>query len=262
MKKILAVICLSFLSLTFANAEVSMGISGNVGMLSADGKETITGTSETNVIWGATSAAARTAGTESTSSSKGSEDLAIGYVSGFLEAGVFGTGLRLGLSYVPYALESETTENARYDNCSNNESHLDANSVSDADVNVCPTAPGKNKVSVDLEDLITMYVAYHHELEMPFVDSFFIKAGLLQADVITGESLASGSQYGNTDLQGEFLGLGIEKNLDTGMFVRLEGNVTQFDNIKLTNTNSENTNTIDVTGLDGATATISIGKTF
>jgi hypothetical protein len=256
MKKILAVICLSFLSLTFANAEVSMGISGNVGMLSADGKETITGTSETNVIWGATSAAARTAGTESTSSSKGSEDLAIGYVSGFVEAGVFGTGLRLGLSYVPYALESETTENARHDNCSQPEQHETTGS------NVCPTASAKNKVSVDLEDLITMYVAYHHSIDAPFVDSFFIKAGLLQADVITGESLASGSQYGNTDLQGEFLGLGIEKNLDTGMFVRLEGNVTQFDNIKLKNTNSENTNTIDVTGLDGATATISIGKTF
>ena len=40
MKKILAVVCFSFLSLNFANAEIlSLGVSGNVGMLEASGKE-------------------------------------------------------------------------------------------------------------------------------------------------------------------------------------------------------------------------------
>ena len=98
---------------------------------------------------------------------------------------------------------------------------------------------------------------------MPFVSSVFVKAGIIEADVITRDNLASGSQYGNTSLSGDFFGLGVEKNLEEqGMFVRLEGAVTQFDTIKLTNTNSENTNTIDITGMDGATATLSIGKTF
>ena len=260
MKKILAVICFSFLSLSFANAGIlTLGISGNASLLSVDGKETISGSTNAGYDWNEGKNARAATATDATSQTT-SDDLAIGYLALFGELGLFDTGLRVGLSYVPYALESETTENNRNDNCSNDESHTESTGGSDNDLNVCVQTT--NKVGVDLEDLMTMYVAYHHELDMPFVDSFFIKAGLLQADVITGESLASGSQYGNTDLQGEFLGLGIEKNLDTGMFVRLEGNVTQFDNIKLTNTNSENTNTIDVTGLDGATATISIGKTF
>ena len=262
MKKILAVICFSFLSLSFANAGIlTLGISGNAGLLSVDGKETISGSTNAGTTWNETAAASRAATATAKTTDTKSDDLAIGYVSLFGELGLFDTGLRVGMSYVPYALESETTENNRNDNCSNDESHLDANDVSDADVNVCSQTT--NKVGVDLEDLMTMYVAYHHDLDLPFISSVFVKAGLIEADVITRETLTSGSQYGNTSLSGDFFGLGVEKNLEEqGLFVRLEGAITQYDTIKLTNTNSENTNTIDITGMDGATATISIGKTF
>jgi hypothetical protein len=61
------------------------------------------------------------------------------------------------------------------------------------------------------------------------------------------------------------LGLGAEKNLDDGMFVRFEANMTQYDSIKLSNLNTadhENDNTIEIDDLDGATATLSIGKSF
>jgi hypothetical protein len=87
----------------------------------------------------------------------------------------------------------------------------------------------------------------------------------MEADVITKEKLASGSQYGNTTLSGQFIGLGVEKNMDNGLFVRVEGNVTAYQDIKLTNQltgTDENRNTIDITGMDGATATLSIGKSF
>ena len=262
MKKILAVICFSFMSLSFANAGIlTLGISGNAGLLSADGKETVSGSTGGDVIWGATAAAARTAATATAATTQStSDDLAIGYLTLFGELGLFDTGLRLGLSYVPYALESETTENNRNDNCSNDESHTESTGGSDNDLNVCVQTT--NKVGVDLEDLITMYVAYHHELDMPFVSSVFIKAGIIEADVITRDNLSSGSQYPNTSLSGDFFGLGFEKNLDTGMFVRFEGAITEFDSIKLVNGNSENSNTINITGMDGASATISIGKTF
>jgi len=257
MKKILAVICFSFMSLSFANAGIlTVGVSGSAGLLDVTGKETITGVTGGDVVWGETSAAARAAGTATAATStKESDEVGIGFVSMFGELGLFDTGLRIGLSYVPYALESETTENVRNDNCG----------VRDPATGVDHSAlctQTTNKVSVDLEDLMHMYVSYHHELDLPFVSSVFIKAGIIEADVITRDVLSSGSNYGNTSLSGDFYGLGIEKNLDTGMFVRLEGAVTEFDTIQLKSSGSDNTNTIDITGMDGATATISIGKTF
>ena len=53
--------------------------------------------------------------------------------------------------------------------------------------------------------------------------------------------------------------------MDNGLFVRLEAGITEYDSIKLTNGSTdahENNNTIDITGLEGATATFSIGKSF
>jgi hypothetical protein len=266
MKKILAVICFSFLSLNFANAEIlTLGVSGNIGMLEADGKETITGTSQRDITYGTNGQVfgerLRADGVSSTSSSKTQDDVFLGYVSLFGEAHLLNTGLRVGVSYVPYALESETTDNTRNDNCTNN----GADSGGD-NTNTGACTATKQTVQIDLEDLISMYVAYHHEIDLGLIDSVFVKGGVLQADVITKEKLASGSQYGNTTLSGQFVGLGVEKNMDNGLFVRFEGNVTQFQNIKLTNgfdgTEDENKNTIEITGLDGATATLSIGKSF
>ena len=53
--------------------------------------------------------------------------------------------------------------------------------------------------------------------------------------------------------------------MENGLFVRVEANMTEFDSIKLKNLETDvdaNKNTIDITGLDGATATLSIGKSF
>tara|TARA_B100000787_G_scaffold155846_1_gene131600 strand:+ start:320 stop:1093 length:774 start_codon:yes stop_codon:yes gene_type:complete len=257
MKKILAVICFGFLSLNTANAEIlSVGISGNLGLLEADGKETITGTSTRAITYGNNNQRLRADGVSSTSSSKGTEELIVGYVSLFGEAHIFNSGLRVGVSYVPYALESETTANDRNDNCQNNNN-----------TNVTTTAcvVTKQTVQVDVEDMVSMYVAYHHELDLGLISSVFVKGGIIEADVITKEVLSSGSQYGNASLSGKFFGLGVEKNMDNGLFVRVEGNMTDYQNIKLANQlkgTDENKNTIEITGLDGATATLSIGKSF
>jgi hypothetical protein len=265
MKKILAVICFGFLSMTSANSEIlTLGVSGSLGMLSALGKETVTGNTGGDVIWGATAASARTAVTATPKTKDQKEDdLIIGYAAAFGEVHLANTGLRLGVSYVPYPLESETTTNDRHDNCSVNEQHLLVHeSTTTTDNNICTVT--KNKIQVDLEDLISLYVSYTHQIESPFVDAFFVKVGTMEADLITNEVLTSGSKYGNANLSGEFFGLGVEKNLETGLFVRLEGNVTQFDTINLTNVtnSSENVNTISISALDGATATLSIGKSF
>jgi len=259
MKKILAVICFSFLSLNFANAEIlSVGISGNIGLLEADGKETITGTSQRDITYGNNNTRLRADGVSSTSTTKGAEDVFIGYVSLFGEAHIFNSGVRVGVSYVPYALESETTDNTRNDNCSRD--------YSDGKTGNNTCTPTKQQVQIDVEDLISTYIAYHHVLDDGlFINSVFVKGGIIEADVITKEKLSEGSKYPNAELSGQFFGIGAEKNMDNGLFVRLEAGITEYDSIKLTNGSTdahENNNTIDITGLEGATATFSIGKSF
>ncbi len=250
MKKLLAILCLFSLSLIGkANAEFSVGVSGTLGMLDAEGKETISGATGGDVTWGATSANARSAATATDATTqKDSEDLVVGFASLWAEAHL-NSNVRAGLSYVPYALESDTTENVRNDNCTQAEAHLS----SDSNAGVCSETT--NKVQVDLVNLVQLYLSYHS-------DSFFVKAGVIQADLETDESLATGSSYGDASLEGTFVGAGIERDLGTDMFVRTEVSITKFDDIKLTGSGSENTTTIDVTDLGGINGAISIGKTF
>ena len=94
MKKLIAILCFSIFAIGSANAEIIAGISGNYGMLDAKGIESVDGGNST---------------------ADTTEDLEIGYISVFAEAEVVDS-VRVGLTYVPYALESETAENTRNDN--------------------------------------------------------------------------------------------------------------------------------------------------
>ena len=231
MKKVIGILIIAALSSFKANAEVSVGITGNAGLLDATGKETFNSGTTTR-----------------------KEELGIAYVSGFAELHVpleIGAGqFRVGGSFVPYALESETTENAR--------AAIVTNQSGTGPVTAAGTthqAAASNKVSVDIEDLTTYYISYHYNM-------FFVKAGLMEAKLITNDSLATGSVYGDADLDGKFFGIGFDKDLNDGVFVRGELAQTDFDDIQLTSTGSDNVNVIDVTGLSGANLSISVGKTF
>ena len=234
MKKLTSILIAMTLSAFSVNSEnISVGISGNAGILDATGKETFNSGTSTR-----------------------SEELAIAYVSGFAELHLpmdIGPGnLRVGLSYVPYALESETNTSFRA------EGELGDSGASNGEGNTSaytPKAAFTQKVQVDIEDLMTYYVSYH-------VNMFYIKAGLIEADLITNEKLDSGSAYGDASLEGTFYGVGFDKNLSDGIFVRGELGQTDFDSIKLTSTGSENTNVIDITGLSGTNLAISIGRSY
>ena len=235
MKKLTSILIAMTLSAFSVNSEnISVGISGNAGILDATAKETrING-----------------------NTTKESDDLAIAYISGFAELHLpmdIGPGnLRVGLSYVPYSLESETNSSFRA------EGELGDSGASNGEGNTSaytPKAAITQKVQVDIEDLMTYYVSYH-------VNMFYIKAGLIEADLITNEKLDSGSAYGDASLEGTFYGVGFDKNLSDGIFVRGELGQTDFDSIKLTSTGSENTNVIDITGLSGTNLAISIGRSF
>ena len=228
MKKLTSILMAMTLSAFSVNSEnISVGISGNAGILDATGKETFNSKTSTR-----------------------SEELAMAYVSGFAELHLpmdIGPGnLRVGLSFVPYALESETNTSFRAEG-------EYGNAMMGGDGT--PKAAFTQKVQVDIEDLMTYYLSYH-------VNNFYVKAGVIEADLITNEKLESGSVYADASLEGTFYGIGFDKNISDGIFVRGELGQTEFDSIKLTSTGSENTNVIDITGLSGTNFAISVGRSF
>jgi opacity protein-like surface antigen len=204
---------ISTLSYSYA-LEYSIGATANVGKYSPSGTETI-----------------NSATPESTS-----EDIYVPYASIFGEIHL-NDNFRLGMNYVPYALESETTENAR--------------------VSTTPAvSDGTNNVQVDVENLASVYISLYHDT------GAFVKAGFMQGDLKTNESLYTGSTYGDAELEGYVVGGGFEKNLNDGIFIRSEINYSEFDDITLNSSGSDNSNKIEVKDLDGITGALSVGKTF
>ena len=237
MKKFL-IICalLGFTSVQAAppTPTITLGVSGTASLLDVKGQETLDS--------GLTAQSNRT------------EEVGAGYISVFGEMHlmeIMGAGLRLGASYVPYALESETTERT----VSEGETGSDVIGQQLG----ASRAGYTQKVSVDIEDLMAAYVSVHYEL---LGNNVFIKGGVMEADLVTKETLATGSSYPNATLEGIFGGVGLDRDLDNGMFLRAELSLMEFDDIKLRSTGSDLNNIIDVTDMTGTNATISIGKTF
>ena len=221
MKKIiLSLISGLFLfSQTASAAGLNVGVSGTMGLFAATGSE-----SQTDAD-----------GLEGTTVQEDTEIGAGGWASIFLE-GTMGK-VTLGVDYVPEPFSTETAETRKHDQ---------QTAGSDAVTN------GQNTVQVDFEELTTIY------LSVAVTDNLYVKGGFSSIDVITNESLHTGSTYGNTTLDGTTLGVGYNYSLDNGMFVRAEGNYISFDGVSLTS----NDNTIKLKNLDGVTGAISIGKSF
>tara|TARA_B100000780_G_C20970799_1_gene387597 strand:+ start:14 stop:667 length:654 start_codon:yes stop_codon:yes gene_type:complete len=159
-----------------------------------------------------------------------------GYTSVFIEK-TLGQYITVGIDYVPESMESETVENTQ--------------SVNDSDAKADKT----NTAKVDFEDMTTYYVALN------LTENFYVKAGMIEVDLITKETLETGGSYGNGSLDGEMMGLGYNKDFTRGIFLRAEGTYMDFDNIKLNSTAGE-TKTIEARGIQGVSGKISIGKSF
>jgi len=86
---------------------------------------------------------------------------------------------------------------------------------------------GANKASADIESVSNVY------LTVPLGGtSFYFKAGMSSADVITTETLATGSTYGNASVNGSILGLGYNRAMDNGLSWRVEYSQTDYDHLK------------------------------
>jgi len=235
-------------SLAFAEAGGAIGVSGTLGLYDASGKERITGTatggSYHNDDVNDYAFQPGKSDTSTKTNKHSQDDMLVGYGSVFAEVWV-DSRFRLGVEHMPSTLESDTTENVRADNCSHDQSE---------EFTACTVST--NKVKVEIDDLTTLYAAYHHE------SGLFFRTGYMTASLNTLEKLESGSSYGNTNLYGVMAGAGYERDLPNGLFIRGEVTQTEIEGVALYNTGSNNQNHISVDGISGTSGVLSIGKSF
>ena len=96
-----------------------------------------------------------------------------------------------------------------------------------------------------------------------FNNGLILKYGTSTADVITKETLATGTAYGNKTVDGTHYGIGYERlNDDNGLFFRTVYEHTDFDEIKLTGSVTETTANVIKANVDMTMLRLSVGKKF
>tara|TARA_X000001036_G_C20687080_1_gene808039 strand:+ start:770 stop:1441 length:672 start_codon:yes stop_codon:yes gene_type:complete len=223
MKKILIALFAFVISFSPASAEkgINIGLSGQLGLFAATASETDTGTHGTT-----------SGGDEG---QKDSDFIGLGYSSMFIEKEL--GRVAIGVEYVPTSLATETSQRVMLDKTTS-----------------ATAASVTNNVQVDFDDLTTFYLALN------VTDNMYVKAGMMTVDVITNETLGTGSTYANTDLDGTSLGVGYHRESDNGLFVRVEGNYMDFDGASLTS--SSGSQKISLDSLHGISGKIAVGKAF
>ena len=230
MKKIVIATFLAAFSFTSASADlgVNVGVSGQLGLFVATATE--------NDIDRNNAAQNETR--------QESEFLALGWHSIFIEK-TFADRFFIGIDYVPSALETKDKE----------EYKQDLNSAAENLNTLGHSSTAKtNKVKVEFSDLTTGYVGLF------VTENLYVKAGMSQVDIITKENLGTGSVYGDTSIEGVTVGMGYNKTMDNGVFLRAEGMYTQYDGASLTSDTGQNRISLD--NLDGVAAKLSVGKSF
>ena len=119
---------------------------------------------------------------------------------------------------------------------------------------------GANKASAEVSGHMSVYGL------VPLGAAYF-RIGFVRASVDTTETLATGTKYGNEDVNGKMFGLGIQKDL-TSAFVRVEATYTDYDDLKFLGSfngnaagDSANRNTVDA-DIDATAIKLSLGKSF
>jgi len=148
--------------------------------------------------------------------------------------------IAFGLDYIPFSAE------------------IDDRSQSNSDLSAGTTVTGTRRATLDLKNHFTAYIQPSYNLGNGL--AVFGKVGFSHADLeISSTGLSTDGTLNSKDrLEGYLAGIGIQKNIDKTMFIRFEGNYTEYDTVAYTN--SEGTRfTADP---ELWTAKISIGKSF
>ncbi len=122
---------------------------------------------------------------------------------------------------------------------------------------------GANKASAELTSHNTVYAL------IPVGGTgVYVKGGVAMATVDTTETLATGTTYGNEDVDGLMFGVGFQRSGDNGLFFRAEGTYTDYDDVKFNGSFGGNAsgddavrNVVDA-DIDALALRISLGKSF
>jgi hypothetical protein len=232
MKKIIISILLLLGTFSMASAEIGLklGISGNIGLFEATGFETEAG--EKN--------GTGTAGVDKAESIGAMGSVFVEKTLTFLPGPL--SRLSIGYDHVVHKIQTGTSSRRDIDLVAKTLGHH-------------PQRTGDNKAAATIDNINTLY------LTARITDWLFIRAGSVEADVETQESLFTGSKYGNTTVDGTVYGIGVEHKSDNGFFMRAEWNSLDLDGNKLTST-TNSANSITLTDITGESARLSVGKEF
>jgi outer membrane immunogenic protein len=145
-----------------------------------------------------------------------------------------------GLDYIPFSAEIDSRSDTQTNN--SKESNVE----------------GTRSATLDLKNHFTAYIQPSYNLGNGL--AVFGKVGYSHADleIKTTNLSNSGTLNKKDDLEGYLVGIGMQKNIDKTLFVRLEANYTDYDTVTYTNSSG----TVINADPELWTAKISIGKSF
>ena len=117
---------------------------------------------------------------------------------------------------------------------------------------------GDNDVSAELAGHFTIY-----GLLPVGSNGAYLKAGVAHASIDTTETLATGTEYGNADVNGILVGLGFNRESGNGGFFRMEGTYTDYEDVQFKGSLDGDSvrNVIDA-DVDAIAIRLSVGKAF
>jgi hypothetical protein len=171
----------------------------------------------------------------------GSADESVLVPALFIEAAA-SNGLALGIDYTPVNTEIGSGTNAR----------------TDTDTDDSANTAGDNKASAELSGHMTIYAL------LPMGSSgAYLKGGLARASIDTTETLATGTSYGNADVDGFIFGLGFERDTANGAFIRMEGTYTDYEDVKFNGSlDADSVRNVINADVDALAFRVAIGKAF
>jgi hypothetical protein len=166
-------------------------------------------------------------------------------IGSFFAEYIFDNGLTFGFDMIPGEADVNQSRISR----------TDANPLAQVPVDTADDITRSAQATIS--DVITYYA------DVPVGGSgLYGKVGWTQMDVTTLEVMKTGQSYGNTNVDGIMLGVGMKQNIEgSGMYYKIEGSYTDFETLNLNDAQTDVGNKISA-DLDVTKLTVALGYAF